>query len=66
MVVLLVHPFRVDQWTSPENCHFLRVGLVHPDKGSLKASLRYLKSSSTFYHPEVNFGTPNTEWALAR
>ncbi len=28
VVVLLVHPFRVDQWTSPEICRFLRVGLV--------------------------------------
>ena len=64
VVVHLVHPFRVDQWTSPENCRFLEVGLVHPDQGSLRALLRYLKSYSTFYHPEVKFGDHNNEWAL--
>ena len=65
-MVRLVHPFRVDQWTSPEICRFLSVGLVHPDQGSLRALLRYLKSSSTFYLPEMKFDAHNNEWALAR
>ncbi len=47
----------------PGNLPFLRVGLVHPDKGSWRALLRYLRSSSTFYHPEVKFDAHNNEWA---
>ena len=61
VVVLLVHPFRVDHRTSPEICRFLTVALVHPYKGSLRASLRYLRSSSTFYHPEVKFDAHRIE-----